>query len=163
MTIEDLNSKDLAGFIEAVGWVFEHSPWVASRVWAKRPFATVGALHAAMEAEVASADPEQQLSVLRAHPELGARAEMSEASQTEQAGAGLRELPRAELERLQRLTSSYRTKFGFPFLYAVKGATSQTILNALEARLASTREAEHAEALRQAGRIARFRLEEMMS
>lgn len=163
MTIEDLNRKDLAGFVEAAGWVFEHSPWVASRVWAKRPFATVDALHEAMAAEVSAADPEQQLQLLRAHPELGARAEMSAASQTEQSGAGLRELPRAELERLQRLTSSYRTKFGFPFLYAVKGATSQTILNALEARLVSTREAEHTEALRQACRIARVRLEEMIS
>ena len=163
MTLSELNRADLPAFVEAVGWVFEHSPWVASRVWAKRPFATVDALHEAMQAEVTSADPEQQVSLLRAHPELGARVEMSAASRTEQAGSGLRELPRAELERLQRLTTSYRTKFGFPFLYAVKGATSQTILNALEARLASTREAEHAEALRQACRIARFRLEEMMS
>ena len=87
---------------------------------------------------------------------------MSDASQREQAGAGLDALTRDELDRLRALNAAYREKFGFPFLYAVKGSTKHDILNALERRLTSMRDAEHQEALRQVYRIARFRLEEMV-
>ena len=83
-------------------------------------------------------------------------------SQREQAGAGLGALTRDELERLRALNSAYREKFGFPFLYAVKGSTKQEILNAIERRLTSMRDAEHQEALRQVYRIARFRLEDIV-
>ena len=88
---------------------------------------------------------------------------MSGASQREQAGAGLDALTRDELERLSPLNAAYREKFGFPFVYAVKDSTKHDILNALERRLPSTRDAECQEALRQVYRIARFRLEEMIS
>lgn len=163
MTIEDLNGMDLPAFIESIGWVFEHSPWVAERVWTRRPFANRDALHDAMVSAVASADSDEQLRLLRAHPDLGARAKMSPASANEQAGAGFDALPQAELESLHSLNAAYRTKFGFPFLYAVKGSTSRSILNALEGRLASTPEAERAEAVRQACRIAQLRLESVIS
>ena len=72
-------------------------------------------------------------------------------------------LTRPELERLAALNAAYRDKFGFPFLYAVRGATKDDILNALEKRLLATREAELEEALRQVYRIARFRLEDLFS
>ena len=163
MTVAELNAKDRSGFVAAVGWAFENSPWVAERVWEKRPFATLDALHNAMTTVVASASPEEKLALLRAHPDLGARARMSDASVREQGGAGLDTLTRDELDRLRALNSAYREKFGFPFLYAVKGSTKDDILNALERRLPATRDTEEAEALGQVYRIARFRLEEVIS
>lgn len=163
MTLADVNGYERAGFVENVGWVFEHSPWVAERAWAKRPFRSLDELHAAMTAEVSAASPEEQLALLRAHPDLGTRARMSTASTSEQAGAGLDSLTAEEFERLGRLNAAYRDAFGFPFLYAVKGSTKRDILRALEARLPSSREQELAEALRQVARIARFRLEELIS
>jgi 2-oxo-4-hydroxy-4-carboxy-5-ureidoimidazoline decarboxylase len=163
MTLDDLNNKDRGGFVEAVGWVFENSPWVAERAWTRRPFETLDALHAAMTSQVAAATAEEQLALLRAHPDLGARAGMSAASTAEQADAGLDTLARPESDRLRALTGAYRDKFGFPFLFAVKGGTKQDILNALETRLAATRDAETSEALRQVYRIARFRLEDVLS
>ena len=72
-----------------------------------------------------------------------------------------RRADRDELERLRELNAAYRDKFGFPFLYAVKGSTKHDILNALERRLPSPRDMEHQEALRQVFRIARFRLEDI--
>ena len=159
MTIDDLNSRDLRGFVEAVGWVFEDSPWIAERVGDRRPFHSVDALHETMVSEVGSATAEEQLALLRAHPDLGARAKMSETSAVEQSRAGLDRLNSHELDRLTALNAAYRDKFGFPFLYAVSGATKQDILDALEKRLLSTREVELGEALRQVYRIARFRLE----
>jgi len=163
MTVAELNAKDRSGFVAAVGWAFEDSPWVAERVWEKRPFATLDALHDAMTAVVASASPEEKLALLRAHPDLGARARMSDASVREQGGAGLDTLTRDELDRLRALNTAYRAKFGFPFLYAVKGSTKDDIFNALERRLPATRDTEEAEALGQVYRIARVRLEEVIS
>lgn len=161
-TIDELNRTDRAGFIQAVGWVFEGSPWVSERAWDQRPFASLGALHEAMVAVVAAATMAEQLDLLRAHPDLGARVAITAASTREQAAAGLDALPRDAMDRLQALNQAYREKFGFPFLYAVKGSTSQDVLNALERRLTSARDAEHKEALRQVYRIARFRLEDLL-
>ena len=163
MTLDELNGADRSGFVSAVGSAFEDSPWVAERAWDRRPFESIEALHDVMSSVVASARLDEQLSLLRAHPELGARAKMSDASTQEQAGAGLTALTRDEAERFRSLNSAYREKFGFPFLFAVKGRTAQDILNALERRLTSARDTEHHEALRQVCRIARFRLEGMIS
>jgi OHCU decarboxylase len=159
MTFAELNSADRAAFVEAVGWVFEHSPWVAERAWESRPFADLDALHSEMVRQVERAGSAEQLALLRAHPDLGTRARISQASSGEQASAGLDQLTVDEFEQLARLNEKYKEKFGFPFLYAVKGSSKSDILAALERRLASSREGELAEALRQVFRIARFRLE----
>ena len=158
--ISDLNSFDKMRFIEAVGWVFEHSPWVAERAWPARPFADLGSLLSAMKSVVETARPEEQLALLRAHPDLGTRARISAASTDEQAAAGMTQLNPEEFERLQRLNSAYRNRFGFPFLFAVKGSTKYDVLDALERRLNASPEEELQEALRQVFRIAEFRLRE---
>jgi OHCU decarboxylase len=163
MTLDDINACDRANFSQRVGWVFEHSPWVAERAWMKRPFATLDALHAAMMSAVAAASRDEQLALLRAHPDLGARAAMSDASATEQTGAGLDRLTPEEFASLIRLNAAYREKFGFPFIYAVRGSTKQAILDALEARLSAGSDQELAEALGQVARIARFRLQELIA
>ena len=89
MTLADLNASDRDGFVAAIGWIFEHSPWVAERTWSHRPFESLDALHRAMVAEVSALHREEQLALLRAHPDLGSRARMTAASTSEQAGAGL--------------------------------------------------------------------------
>jgi OHCU decarboxylase len=161
MTLEMLNALDRNAFVHALGWVFDGSPWIAERTWPRKPFSTVEALHAAMIGQINGARRDEQLALLRAHPDLGARVSMSAASAREQSGAGLQQLSGADLARLQALNLAYREKFGFPFLFAVKGATAAEILAALERRLGSTVQAELAESLRQVHRIARFRLDEM--
>jgi 2-oxo-4-hydroxy-4-carboxy-5-ureidoimidazoline decarboxylase len=163
MTIADLNALACAQFVSAIGWVFEHSPWVAERAWRMRPFADVPALHRAMVDQVERSPLEEQLALLRAHPDLGTRARVSEASSVEQAGVGLDQLTKAEFERLRALNETYRDKFGFPFLFAVKGSTKHDILDALERRVGSSREEEYQVALDQVYRIARFRLEDTLS
>lgn len=163
MSIEELNGLDEAAFTGAVGWVFEHSPWVAERAWKNRPFTDIDALHGAMAAQVERATPEEQMALLRAHPDLGTRARLSDASAAEQAGAGLDRLNPEEFTRFHRLNDSYQHRFGFPFLFAVKGSDKNDVLAALERRLPSSREEEFAEALRQVYRIARFRLEDFVN
>jgi OHCU decarboxylase len=159
LTLAAVNAMDRQAFVTALGWFFEHSPWVAERAWWQRPFHSFAALHQAMVREVAEASPEEQLLLIRAHPDLGAQARMSPASESEQAGAGLDCLAASELERLHRLNAAYREKFGFPFIYAVKGSDKRQILAALEKRLGNLPETERGIALEQIYRIAQFRLE----
>ncbi|HUR33975.1 MAG TPA: 2-oxo-4-hydroxy-4-carboxy-5-ureidoimidazoline decarboxylase [Vicinamibacterales bacterium] len=162
MTLEELNASDREAFVAVVGWLFEDSPWVAERAWADRPFASPEALLAAMTAAVAGADRARQLALLRAHPDLGARARMSEASEGEQAGAGLDRLTPVEYEQLQRLNTEYRERFGFPFLFAVRGSTTHDVLAALSTRLGASAEQEFEEALRQVYQIAAFRMRDAL-
>jgi 2-oxo-4-hydroxy-4-carboxy-5-ureidoimidazoline decarboxylase len=162
MTIAELNARDRDAFVEALGWIFEDAPWVAERAWARRPFASLEALHQAMIDVVQHASEPEQLALLRAHPDLGTRARISDASTGEQRGAGLDRLDAEQYGRLQRLNDEYRRRFGFPFLFAVKGGTKEDVLTALEARVGRSRDEELTEALRQVYRIARFRLEDVI-
>ncbi len=159
LTIQAINTLTREQFVEQLGWIFEHSPWVAERAWKKRPFADLEALHAAMEAEVENAARKEQLALLCAHPDLGARARMSTASVSEQSDR----LTAEEYGRLQKLNTAYRDKFGFPFLYAVKGSTKYDILRALEQRLQETPDQEFRQALTQVYRIALFRLQDTIA
>lgn len=163
MTIDEVNRLDQARFVTAVGWVFEHSPWVAERAYAARPFDDLEALHSAMSEQVERATMPEKLALLRAHPDLGTRARLSSASSEEQSGAGLDSLTSAEFDEFTRLNSDYRARFGFPFLLAVKGSTKHDILRALQARMEASPEQEFAEALRQVYRIAYFRLEGLIT
>jgi OHCU decarboxylase len=162
LSIEEINHLAQEQFIESLGWIFEHSPWVAERAWHHRPFASCAHLVDQMNGEVEEASREERLGLLRAHPDLGTRAKISPSSTGEQAGAGLDQLTSGEYSRLLDLNGAYREKFGFPFLYAVKGSDKFAILEALERRLSANREDEFQEALRQVYRIARFRLESVV-
>ena len=162
ISIDELNGLDQRTFINAIGWVFEDSPWVAERAWTRKPFTDLANLHSSMVEEVNHASEHEQLALLCAHPDLGTRARMTDASTAEQAGAGLDRLTPEEFKKLQELNSSYREKMGFPFLFAVKGSTKYDILGALEKRVEETRESEFREALRQVHQIALFRLQEII-
>lgn len=159
LTITQVNELSREEFVEAVGWVFEHSPWVADRVWGGHPFDDRTAMHHAMTQRVREASRDEQLALLRAHPDLGARVRMSDASMGEQAGAGLDQLTPDEHARLQAANAAYLERFGFPFLFAVRGSTLRDVLVALEARLDSTTTQEFETALLQVFRIAACRLE----
>ena len=161
MTLQQINALTREDFVKAFGWVFEDSPWVAEQAWSLRPFNSHGELHNAMRQQVAGAAPERQLALLRAHPDLGNRVRISEASTREQAGAGLTQLTQEEHDSLLALNREYRERFGFPFLFAVKGSGNRDIIEALRRRIEATPESELREALEQVYRIAWFRLEEL--
>jgi 2-oxo-4-hydroxy-4-carboxy-5-ureidoimidazoline decarboxylase len=163
VTLDELNATSRDGFVAALGAIFEDSPWAAERAWRRRPFTSLEALHLAMMTEVSASSRDDQLGLLRAHPDLGSRARMTTASAGEQAGAGLDRLTPSEFDRFRELNAAYREKFGFPFLFAVKGSTKHDVLAALSARLPATFDEEFAEALRQVSRIAWFRLQEMVA
>ena len=159
---ESLSHLPLPDFVARLGGIYEHSPWVAERAHASRPFASIDALHAAMQRAMLDAPRDEQLRLIRAHPELLGRleaAQLTESSRSEQAGAGLDRCTAEQKARMQALNQAYRVKFGFPFIVAVKGLDWGGIIERIEARLGNPAEAEFATALAEIGRIARFRLE----
>ena len=115
-----------------------------------------------MVAALAAATAEAKLALICAHPELAgkeaAAGTMTADSAGEQASAGLDRCTPAELEQLRAGNRTYREKFGFPFVMAVKGKTRQDILAALAARAGNPRDVEFARCLDEIGRIARLRL-----
>ena len=140
--------------------LFEHSPWVEARADA-RP--SSGDRHADLMAVVLDASPEEQLALIRAHPELAGKAAvdgtLTEASAAEQASAGLDRLSQTEFDRFHALNAAYREKFGFPFIICVRLTDKAGILAAMERRLAHDRDTEIATAIDEIGKIVRLRLE----
>jgi len=117
-----------------------------------------------MQAAMLAASREEQLALIVAHPELLGRleaAQLTESSRQEQSSAGLDRCTAEQKSRMRELNRAYREKFGFPFVVAVKGLDWGGIVERIEARVANSPEVEFDTALREIGRIARFRLEAM--
>ena len=166
MTLAELEALDRAGFVAALGGVFEHSPWIAERAFAARPFASVDALHRAMLHVVDSATRDEQLALIRAHPELAGRAmirnEMTSDSTKEQSGAGLTNCSPDEYRRLVALNERYNAKFGFPFILAVRGYDRAGVIAEFARRVERDPDTEFDEALKQIARITKLRLDAML-
>jgi len=167
MTLDEINRLDRAGFVAALGGIFEYSPWVAESAFAARPFASIATLHEAMVAAMQGASDTQKLSLLRAHPELAGkaaiRAELTPDSTREQAGAGLAACSASEFAQLTELNARYNTKFGFPFILAVKGYDRAGIIAEFARRIEHDRATEFAECLQQIAKITRFRLDVLLA
>ncbi|MGK7930030.1 MAG: 2-oxo-4-hydroxy-4-carboxy-5-ureidoimidazoline decarboxylase [Microcystaceae cyanobacterium] len=159
ISLYNLNQMSQDEFTETLGAIFEDTPDIASKAWCKRPFQSLEDLYQAMIAIVEQMAQAEQLALICAHPDLGSKARMADASVQEQAGVGLNRLTEAEYNRFQRLNQAYKQKFGFPFIIAVKNHTKATILNAFELRLENTVEEERQQALREINTIALFRLQ----
>lgn len=161
MENEEVNQMNRLEFVQKVGWVFEHSPWVASAAWENMPFESRENLLQTMIDIVQNADESMQLALLRAHPDLGTRLQMSEVSQKEQAGAGLDKLSKEEFEEFVSLNKMYVNKFKFPFIMAVKGQSKESILAAMKQRVHNSYEEEYNIALHEVYKIAGFRLNDI--
>jgi 2-oxo-4-hydroxy-4-carboxy-5-ureidoimidazoline decarboxylase len=165
--LDDLNRLERDDFVSRLGTIYEHSPWVAARAWAARPFESVDHLWRVMQDAVKAASGEEQLALIRAHPELGGRLaiadQLTESSRSEQTGAGLDSCTPKEFSRLQALNASYRSRFDFPFVVAVRGLTRGDIIGQLEQRLGNQHAEEVATCLVEIGRIARFRLQDLLA
>jgi len=159
---------DKTTFMAAYGHIYEHSLWVAEATWKTNDpqnLDTLEDLSAAMAAVVDGADEAAKMTLICAHPDLAGKAalrdELTAESRSEQAGAGLDQCSAEELEEFTRLNSAYKSKFGFPFIIAVKGLDRYDILAAFRARLNHDRSQEYDAALAQIHKIARLRLADL--
>jgi 2-oxo-4-hydroxy-4-carboxy-5-ureidoimidazoline decarboxylase len=167
ITLATVNRLDRPGFVHALGGVFERSAWVAERAWAARPFTSRSTLHAAMVHAVRGASRDDQIVLLRAHPDLAGKAAragaMTSSSVAEQASAGLDRLTDEEYERFNRLNTAYRERFGFPFIIAVRRHDKASILAAFETRLHHPADQEVETALAEVFEITSMRLERLVT
>lgn len=167
LNLARLSASDRDAFVRRLADIFEHSPWVAERTWTYRPFDSLEALHQCMVDIVDKASEAEQHALIMAHPELAGNeargGELTPSSAGEQRGAGLDQCSPDELRRLRALNARYRDKFGFPFVIAVKGRDRYQIIDAIEARLAHSADAEFRTCLNEIAQIARFRLHTALS
>lgn len=161
-TIAEVNALGRAEFVGRFAAIYEKSPWVAQGAWNARPFANAAAIEGALAEVVRQASPAQQLELLRQHPRLGTRLALSGYSRSEQAGAGLLDVSAAERAELERLNTAYETKFGFPFILAVRNANTRSILDSCRTRINHDEKSEFDESLRQVFKIAHFRLSDLL-
>ncbi|MBM3646329.1 MAG: 2-oxo-4-hydroxy-4-carboxy-5-ureidoimidazoline decarboxylase [Alphaproteobacteria bacterium] len=161
-TLDALNRMAAGDFVTAIGDTFELAPWVAEGAASRRPFAAVGALHAAMMGLVRAAGREQQLAFLRGHPDLAGKAAragaLTDDSRREQASVGLDSLNDEEFARFHRLNDAYKAKFGFPFIVCVRRHTRDSILAQFEQRLRHDAATEFAAAMQEIFYITRLRV-----
>jgi len=167
IALSQLNACSRAEFVNTIGPVFEHSPWIAGAVWTQRPFAGVAQLHAALCETVTRAGEEKQLALICAHPDLVGRAALAgtltRASAGEQAGAGLDRLSPEEIAWFQKHNAAYREKFGFPFVICARLNKKEAIVKGLAARLPNSRAQEIKTALEEIFKIAEFRLRDLIA
>jgi len=160
-----INAMDRAAFVVKFGGIFEKSPWVAEKAWEKRPFASVDDMHAAMVSVAKNAPAAQQLTLLQSHPDLAGKeaqaGTMTASSVSEQASAGLNALSPPELAELSRLNAAYKSKFGFPFIIAVRMHTKEGIFFEFKRRLQNDTQTEFANDLQNVYIITRLRLNKM--
>lgn len=166
ITLPYLNQSTQPAFTAALGHLFEHSPWVAEQTWPHRPFADAASLHAALCATMRAAPREEQLALIRAHPDLAGRLaqqnRLTAESTREQASAGLDRLTDAELATFTRQNDAYKTKFGFPFIICARLNAKAAILEAMNSRLHNPPDTEFATALGEIEKIARLRLADIL-
>ncbi|SFB84783.1 N-carbamoyl-L-amino-acid hydrolase [Polaromonas sp. OV174] len=171
ISLPQLNAAAPAEFVALLDGTYEHSPWIAERAWAKRPFTSLAQLKLALVEVVRDAGRPAQLALIRAHPELAGKAMVrkmltAESSQ-EQGQAGLSDCTPAEFAQIQQLNADYKAKFDFPFILAVRGPrglglSKAEIIATFARRLDQHPDFELAECLRNIHRIAEIRLNDKL-
>ncbi|WP_119153536.1 2-oxo-4-hydroxy-4-carboxy-5-ureidoimidazoline decarboxylase [Caldimonas tepidiphila] len=166
-TLDQLNAAAADEALALLDGLYEHSPWIAERALAQRPFRSLAHLKRAMVEVLAEAGRDAQLALIRAHPELAGKAAvagtLTAESTHEQSRAGLTHCSPEEFARLQQLNADYNAKFGWPFILAVRGPRGtglarREIIETFARRLDGHPEFEFAECLRNIHRIAEIRL-----
>ena len=170
LSLLQLNEASQAEFVALLDGVYEHSPWIAEQAHGRKPaggFTSLAQLKLVLAQVVTDAAHDQQLALVRAHPELAGKAMVSKTltaeSTNEQGKAGLTDCTPLEFEKIQQLNAAYNERFGFPFVMAVRGPRGlglhrSEIIATFERRLGHPADYELAEALRNIHRIAEIRL-----
>jgi OHCU decarboxylase len=164
------SQMDREAFVARFGGIYEHSPFIAERVWDGE----MGAVHdsaAGLAARMAqlfrAASDEERLGVLCAHPDLAGKLALAKRltadSTAEQASAGLDALTDAERAEFTRLNDAYVARHGFPFIIAVRDHDKAGILSAMQARVQNDTTTERDRAEAQVMRIAELRLHEALT
>ena len=162
-SINSINQLNKSDFLSVFGNIFEKTEWIAEKVFDLKPFKSNDDLFSKMINQYENCDKEQILIILNSHPELAIEKKLTKDSSNEQSGASLNECTFEEFEEFKKLNIEYRTKFGFPFIIAVKGKNKNNILSDFRKRIQNDLNAEFEEAKKQVMKIASFRFNDIAS
>ena len=163
------STMDEATFVECFKDIYEHSAWVAQRTFAKindglthADIDKIATLQGLFAQTMLAASQTEQLALINAHPDLAGKAAiagaLTDASNAEQADAGIHQCNAEEFQEFTELNSAYKKTFGFPFIKAVKGSNRFEILAAFRQRIHHSSEREFKQALLEINKISAFRL-----
>ena len=148
-------------FIEVFGNIFENARWIAEKLYNQKPFKDFEDLSQKMLNIFENIDKEKKLEIINSHPDLADKTKIGSLtpdSNKEQNTAGLDKCSEEEFNEFKKLNIKYKEKFGFPFIYAVKGKSKNEILNNFKERVACDIDVEFEEAKKQVKKIASLRL-----
>ena len=154
-------------FVNILKSIYEHSPWVPERLLSKEgiEIKTKRELHLQMKQIVDSTSKIEKLNLIRAHPELGNKLQktkkLTRFSQEEQKSVGLDQCTEEEFKILTSLNKEYRSKFGFPFIIAVKGLSKNYIIENMKKRIKNNQEEEFNTAISEVHKIAKLRINDL--
>ena len=163
-TIDKINKLSRSKFVEVFANIFEKTKWIAEKLYNQKPFNGFEDLCSKILGIFETAGKENQLKILKAHPDLADKVTanlLTTNSRTEQSNAGLDQCSKEEFNEFKNLNKSYKQKYGFPFIIAVKGKNKIEILSEFKKRILNSVDEELNEAIIQVGKIANLRLNEI--
>jgi 2-oxo-4-hydroxy-4-carboxy-5-ureidoimidazoline decarboxylase len=168
ITLAELNALDQSTFASILAGVVEHSPWVVSSAWSRRPFHCLSDLASALTSVILEAGKEQQMKLLAAHPELAGQeaiaGTMTTESTSEQGRLGLNSLAKSEHERLIKINRTYLQRFFFPLIIALREHDNlESVFMEAERRLGNDEATELRLALDQVSLVIQGRLERLLA
>ena len=162
--INKINNLSQSEFIKIFGNIFEQTKWIAERAYNQKPFNNVEDLCSKMLEIFETTSKDNQLKIIRAHPDLADKTKVSllgQDSRKEQHKVRLDQCSEKEFNEFKNLNNEYKKKFGFPFILAVGGKNKVEILNEFKKRILNDVEKEFNEAIVQVCKIADLRLKEL--
>ena len=162
--INKINKLSESEFIKVFANIFENARWIAEELYTQKPFSDFKDLSYKMLDIFENTTKENQLKIINSHPNLADKtrvAALTPDSQSEQSNAGLIQCSEEEFAEFKNLNDSYKKKFGFPFIYAVKDKSKTEILDNFRQRVSYDINVEFNEAKKQVKKIASLRLNEI--
>ena len=147
--------------------IYEHSAWVPEKLLSENisEIKTKEELELMMKKIVDNSTEKKKLNLIKAHPELGKKLQKKEKltkfSKEEQKSAGLDQCTDEEFEILTNLNNTYRSKFEFPFILAVKGLNKNQIIDNMKKRMNNCKSAEFETAINEIHKIAQLRIKDL--
>ena len=147
--------------------IYEHSAWVPEKLLSENisEIKTKEELELMMKKIVDNSTETEKLNLIKAHPELGKKLQKKEKltkfSKEEQKSAGLDQCSDEEFEILTNLNNTYRSKFKFPFILAVKGLNKNQIIDNMKKRVNNLKSVEFETAINEIHKIAQLRIKDL--
>jgi len=162
--INKINKLSKSEFIKVFANIFENAVWIAEELYKQKPFNDYEDLSSKMLDIFENTSKKNQIKILNAHPDLANNTKINSLTQDsikEQNSARLDQCTENEFNEFKNLNDKYKKRFGFPFIYAVKGKSKIEILNNFKQRVSCDINVEFIEAKKQVKKIASLRIKKI--